>query len=111
MTTRVTSIAGVVRDQRSLPVDGATIMVFPTNQNWWSDFGPSSIRTRESSTDSGRGFQFKNLPPGDHHVIALPGAPPDNWLRPEGLRELLPASSRVHLDSGSNVTVDLKIKG
>ena len=55
-------------------------------------------------------FAFVGLPPGDYRIAAVTDVETGEWLDPEFLRQLLPASISVRLADGQQVTQDIRVR-
>jgi protocatechuate 3,4-dioxygenase beta subunit len=105
---RRTEVMGTLQDQRGQPTADYTIIVFPADRRYWVGQA-RRIQSGRPGTD-GR-FTFRNLPPGDYRITALPDPEPGIWYDPAFLEELESVSIRFSLADGETKTQDLRIAG
>ena len=106
LTDRQTELTGVIVDNRNQPVVDYTLLIFPSDQKYWS--GPSRrIQTTRPGTD-GR-YTIRNLPPGDYRIATLldiePGAVQDAAF----LQQVESATMRITLAPGEKKTQDIRL--
>ena len=58
------------------PADAATVIVFPTDRDAWTNYGTSPRRLRNVRVDKTGAFSIGNLPAGEYFVAAVPEAWP-----------------------------------
>ena len=104
LTTRGTSIAGTVRDARSIPASNATVLVFAAS----GTAHPS--RLREVRVSRYGVFNVTGLPPGEYFVAAIDEAAAEGWQDAGSLQQLRRAATRVTLRQGGAVSLDLRIR-
>jgi protocatechuate 3,4-dioxygenase beta subunit len=68
LTTKVTSVSGLVTDARGDPVKEYTVVFFPADSKRWT---PGSRYLRIARPDQDGRFKISGLPPGEYNVIAL----------------------------------------
>jgi hypothetical protein len=89
-------ITGVVTNSRLEPASDVTVVaISPTRGSRYATSGPD-----------GR-FRITAVPPGDFLVYAWEGMAPYSWQDPEVLRRESSKGVGVHLDDGSNITVNV----
>ncbi len=101
-----TELSGTITDQQSQPAVDYTIVVFSSDQRFWTP-GSRRISTARPGTDGK--FTLRGLPAGDYQIAALGDLEPGMQYDLEFLRALLAASTRVTLGEGAKVTQDLRI--
>ena len=69
MTTRASTIEGVVSDAAGKPVTDAAILVFSEDKAAWR---PNSVRTRRAAVDAAGHYRVFGLLPGRYYAVALP---------------------------------------
>lgn len=99
-------LGGTITDQASQPAVDYTIVVFSSDQRFWTP-GSRRIVTARPATDGK--YMLRGLPPGDYQIAALSDLEPGMQYDLEFLKTLLVASTRVTLGDGAKVTQDLRI--
>lgn len=99
-------LSGFLTDQQGKPATDYTIVVFSSDQRFWTP-GSRRIVTARPGTDGK--YLLRGLPPGDYQIAALSDLEPGTQYDPELLKMLLAASTRVTLDEGAKLTQDLRI--
>jgi protocatechuate 3,4-dioxygenase beta subunit len=106
LTTKVTSVSGLVTDERGDPVKEYTVVFFPADSKRWT---PGSRYLRIARPDQEGRFKISGLPPGEYNAIALDKIDQGQSTDPEFLeRERNRASTFTVLD-GETRTVDLRL--
>jgi hypothetical protein len=103
LSTRASELSGVVRDASGEPATAATVLVYPTDERFWSA-GARRIQAVRPATD-GR-YVFRNLPPGDYRLATIDDVEPGAWFDPGLLRSLRGFVS-VTVTQGGKHTQDL----
>ena len=103
-----TGIQGQISDARGNPTRDATVLVFPIEENTWeissvSDF----IRSEEPRKAA---FSITNLTAGDYYVVALDESARRAGRTAPALRRLVPLATRVRVDPGQPVVVNLVMR-
>jgi uncharacterized protein (DUF2141 family) len=101
-----TELSGMITDQTGKPAVDYTIVVFSSDQQFWTA-GSRRIQTSRPATDGK--YLLRGLPPGQYQIAALSDLEPGMQYDPEFLRALVGASTRVTLGDGAKVTQDLRI--
>jgi hypothetical protein len=103
LTNRVATIAGTVKEK------AAAVILFPTDQVAWSNFGfnPALIRTTFTAPDGS--YRFDALPAGDYYVIAVEPGRRQAWLEAGFFARMAPLASRVAPGWGDTETANLSI--
>jgi hypothetical protein len=99
-------LGGTITDQTSQPAVDYTIVVFSSDQRFWTP-GSRRIQTSRPATDGK--YLVRGLPAGDYQIAALADLEPGMQYDLEFLKALLAASTRVTLGDGAKVTQDLRI--
>ena len=103
---RPIELSGTVTDSTGQPVADRTVVVFAADERFWP-FGQTRIQA--SPLYDGR-FSFAHFRPGTYRVAVVEGVEPEEWLDPEFLKKLIPASVLVTLSEGDKKTQDLRVK-
>lgn len=104
---RQTDLKGVLTDASGAPTADYSVVIFPEDQRYWVPYA-RRMRSTRPATD-GR-FAFAGLPSGDYRIAAVTDVETGEWLDPEFLRQLLPASISVRLADGQQVTQDIRVR-
>jgi len=104
---RNTDLKGVLTDATGAPSADYTVVIFPDDQRYWVPFA-RRMRSTRPATDGK--FAFVGLPPGEYRIAAVTDVETGEWLDPEFLRQLLPASISVRLADGQQVTQDIRVR-
>ena len=107
MTNRLGEITGMLQDPTGRPAPDYYVILFPANSAQWRS-GLRRIFQTRPATD-GR-FTLRNLLPGDYRLAALTDVEPGEWLDPEFLKTLVPASIALSIAEGEKKVQDFRIK-
>jgi hypothetical protein len=108
-TDKVTSLSGVVRNDRAEAARSACVVVFPVQPQLWVDYGMSTPRIMTTRADEGGTYGLTGLPAGEYYVVA-PAACGRRTDDSEVLRDLARAATRVTVAWGVQATLDLELK-
>jgi uncharacterized protein (DUF2141 family) len=107
-TDRQSEFTGGVVNDRNEPVSLYTVIVYPSDQRYWT--GPSRrIQTSRPGTD-GR-FTFRNLPPGDYRLATVFDPEPGSWYDPAYLQQLDGSSTQFSIAPGEKKVMDVRVSG
>lgn len=104
---RNTDLKGVLTDAMGTATADYSVVIFPEDQRYWVPYA-RRMRSTRPATDGK--FAFVGLPPGDYRIAAVTDVETGEWLDPEFLRQLLPASISVRLADGQQVTQDIRVR-
>lgn len=104
---RNTDLKGVLTDAMGAATADYSVVIFPEDQRYWVPYA-RRMRSTRPATDGK--FAFVGLPPGDYRIAAVTDVETGEWLDPEFLRQLLPASISVRLAEGQQVTQDIRVR-
>jgi hypothetical protein len=106
LTSRPTTIRGVLRDARRNPAEG-TVIVFAEDSAKWRE-GSHAIRVPRPDQ---RGlFSFRGLPAGEYRVIALDYVQEGHWHDPEFLESVRARAERIAVADAESKQIDLVVK-
>lgn len=103
---RSTDLVGTARSNNG-PDDAATILVFPAQQNLWTNHGPTPRRFRSVRPTPDGVFRVINIPPGDYVVVGIRGSVPTDWQEPTVLKQLMALGSTASVADGETRTVNV----
>ena len=110
-TNRASKVTGVVKDARGNVAADAMVVVFPTDQQRWKDYGRSPRFLRSAPMSMKGTFTFDHLPPGDYYVIAIEAVNGEGWRDPKVLQTLANRAERLTVTAGSAAqTLDLTVR-
>ena len=110
-TDRPTQLTGVAHGEDGSPDSDALVVVFPADQNAWSDYGPNPRRIRSTHAARNGAYRFMGLPPGDYYVAAI-HEDATAWQDPRVLETLARGASQIRLADGETQSQDVKtVKG
>lgn len=107
-TDRPTDLSGHVQMDGG-STDGASVIVFPTDQTAWVGYGSSARRLRNVRADKTGAYSVSNLPAGEYFVAAVPDKMAVDWQNPEFLGSLTTDAVRVRLSDGQKATQNVKV--
>jgi hypothetical protein len=101
-----TELNGTLMDQTSKPAVDYTIVVFTSDQRFWTPQSRRIVTTRPGTDGK---YTVAGLPPGDYQIAAVNDLEPGGQYDLELLKALLVASTRVTLTEGGKISQDLRI--
>jgi hypothetical protein len=105
-TNKPAELSGTLTDASGMPTAAYTIVLFASDQKYWTPTSRRILTTRPSTDGK---FSFRDLPPGDYRLAALEDAEPGSWFDPELLKQLILASTEVTMTEGLRKTQDLRV--
>ena len=108
ITTRISTLAGVVNDDNGRPARAATVAVFPVDKSLWRLPGIASRRVQTAAPGRDGRYTFRGLPAGDYYVVAADWATAD-FSDGQVLTRLIPSAERVTLADGGAASEDLRV--
>ena len=105
---RTTELTGVLQDAQGAATSDYTIIVFPTDSQFWV---PQSRRIQSVRPGTDGRYTVRNLPPGQYAIAAVTDVEPGEWFDPTFLQELTGASMRITLADGDRKTQDIRLAG
>jgi hypothetical protein len=107
-TDRPIVLSGQVQADGGSP-EGASVIVFPTDQNAWVGYGSAARRLRNVRADKTGAYTVPNLPAGEYFVAAVSDKMAADWQNPEFLASLTGDAVRVRLSDGQRATQNVKV--
>lgn len=105
LTNRPTRVTGTVA-QRSTPLAGQYVVVFPEDRARWGVSGGGAFQLGRTGTD-GR-YVISGLRPGRYYVLALSEVDEIGWMDPDHLERIAPQATRFALAPSEQKVVDLR---
>lgn len=105
---RTTELTGVLQDSQGAATSDYSIIVFPTDTQFWV---PQSRRIQSVRPSTDGRYTVRNLPPGDYAIAAVTDVEPGEWYDPAFLQQLVNASMRISLAAGDRKTQDIRLSG
>jgi hypothetical protein len=106
LTTRLTTISGLVTNARGEAVTEYSAIAFSQDREQWT--GTTRHQGSGRPDQDGR-FKITGLPPGDYYIVALDKVEPDQSSDPEFLETVRSNATAVSIHEGDIRTVDLKL--
>src|SRR5579862_4432080 len=94
---RLGEIAGDVRDSSGQIVAGSTVILFATDERFWTPHSRRILAVRPALDGK---FSLKNLPAGDYRMVAVSDVASDEWYDARFLRSLVTLATPVSLAEG-----------
>jgi uncharacterized protein (DUF2141 family) len=107
-TDRTQEVSGMIQDPMGRPTADFTIIVFPSDKNYWVPLSRRIVSARPIT--DGR-FTLQNLPPGDYRLTAVTDVEPGEWYNPDFLQQLMGASIPISLQAGEKKIQDIRVQG
>lgn len=108
-TDRMSELSGTVLDPAGAPVSDLTILVFPTENAFWSATARRMPRPQQPGSDGK--FTFPGLPSGEYFLAAVTEVEPESWGNPTFMEQVAAAAIRITLGEGEKKVQDLRIGG
>jgi hypothetical protein len=106
LTNRLTSVIGLVTDARGEATKDYTTVIFPQDQNLWTN--PARYIKIGRPDQDGR-FTIAGLPPGDYYAVALDHLDPGKISDPEFLNAVRSGARAFSLAEAETKSLDLKL--
>jgi hypothetical protein len=107
ITSRTSSISGVVRDQAGQPVSQARVVAFSADERTW---GWRSLTVKSVESDADGRYLIEGLLDGHYHVVAVPFLEDGSWMDGTILRTLQPASAPLPVADATKLIVNVVVK-
>lgn len=107
---RETALEGTVRSGGGMaPVDGAMVVLFPTDVRAWISTGMSRRVFRTAVADDGGAFTMGDLLPGEYLIAAVAGDALVDLQDPGAILQLARAATGVTVGEGERASVSLTL--
>jgi hypothetical protein len=91
-------------------LDAASVLLFPSDREAWSNAGASSRRMSLARVSPAGAFIFSNVLPGAYFVVAVSETQTADWQDPAVLSKLAALATPVELSSGAAPSLNLTVK-
>ena len=109
-TDQLRTLKGSVQVEPGASADDAMVVLFPTDQTLWVDYGRTS-RLLASTRVTTSGQYSLSLPPvGDYFIVAIPEESADEWQNPSMLATLSRQAERIKVSGDASLTQQLSLK-
>jgi hypothetical protein len=108
LTSKASSVSGVVRDTSGRPTSGGSVIVFPASPEAWVAIGFTANRFRLAPTDVNGVYAHTQLPPGDYLIAAISPADRARWIDPQFLSAAAATATRLRIGAGATIAQDLQ---
>jgi hypothetical protein len=106
VTTKVTTVTGVLADDKGAPLTDGTVIVFAGDSGKWAE---DSRFVRSARPDQQGQYQIKGLPAGEYLAVAIDYVLEGMWNDPDFLESLRRYAQRVTLGEGDTRALTLKL--
>ena len=103
-----TTLSGGITDGRSQPVSDYTLVLYPSDERYWS---PQSRRIRSVRPATDGTFNITGIPPGDYRLAPVLDPEPGSWFDPSFLQQLDASALRLTMTEGEKKVQNLRIGG
>ena len=108
-TDQISDVRGVVTGTTA-GADPPAVIVFPSDNTAWKNFGVNPLRMRRTLANAAGNFSLGSLPSGDYCAIAVPEEFSSEWQDPAYLEVLSRTASRFNLSLGERRTLELSVQ-
>ena len=106
LTDRPGAISGSVRGRAGAIDLETSVLLFPADPERWTSAYTHTL-VRDVRPDEHGHYTLGSLTPADYFLVAVPDGALVDFPRPEFLAQLSRGATRVHVDLGSAVSIDL----
>jgi hypothetical protein len=106
ITNQVTTVTGVLADDKGAPLTDGTVIVFAGDSDKWTE---DSRFVRSARPDQQGQYQIKGLPAGEYLAVAIDYVQEGMWNDPDFLESLRRYAQRVTLGEGDTRALTLKL--
>ena len=103
---RQSELTGTIVNDRSQPVPEYSLIVYPSDQRFWT---PQSRRIQSTRPATDGRYSFRNLPAGEYRLVPVYDPEPGSWFDPGFLQQLDSASVRVSIADGEKKEQNLRV--
>ena len=107
LTDRYTELSGTILEANSYPATEYMIVLYPTDQKYWT---PDSRRRRITRGHPNGSYVMRGMPPGDYYIATLLDPEHGVWLNPGFMQQLEPML-RVTLGADEKKVQHLRVPG
>jgi hypothetical protein len=107
-TDRISALSGTVKGPQGGPDDAAAVVIFPSDNRAWMNYGTNPRRVRMTRASKSGTYSFNGLPEGDYYVIAIGEEVAGEWQDPRFLEAMTREATRVTIADGDKRAIDLE---
>jgi len=107
-TDKTQELTGTIQDTSGRPTADFTIIVFPSDTQYWQ---PQARRISATRPGTDGRFTFRGLPAGEYRLTAVTDVEPGEWYDADFLQQLGGASIPISLDAGERTVQDIRLAG
>ena len=107
LTDKISDLHGSVRNAEGRADEDAAVIVFPSDNRAWMEYGINARRMRNTRTTKTGAYSFGALPAGSYYVVAIPEALSSQWQDPRVLEMLSREATPVTIGEGDKHGQDL----
>jgi hypothetical protein len=110
MTDRpIARLYGTVRTMQGGGDPTASVIAFPTDKRYWTEFGSGGRRLQSVGVSKTGAYDLSGLPAGEYFVIAVRDAVATEWQDPELMESFARSAARVQIADGDRRVLDLRV--
>ena len=103
---RQSELTGSIVNDRSQPVPEYSLIVYPSDQRFWT---PQSRRIQSTRPATDGRYSFRNLPAGEYRLVPVYDPEPGSSYDPGFLQQLDSASVRISIADGEKKEQNLRV--
>ena len=103
------ALSGVVHDRKGSPVPLASVIVFPTDQQLWTNYGFAPTWILASAGRSNGTYEIAGIRAGEYYVVAVASGSANAWADPRFLRRAASSAVRISLAWGDTRVLNLRL--
>lgn len=110
LTNRVRGVKGTVQVESGSQPSDAIVVMFPTEQEAWVDFGRASRRVASARVTGEGAFTLPAPSDGEYYVVAIPDAESADWQNPATLARLAAIADRFRMQGDGPPSLSLRMR-
>jgi protocatechuate 3,4-dioxygenase beta subunit len=109
-TDKTTKLKGTVQVDSGMSVSDAVVLLFPTEQTSWVDYGKDSRRVVSARASENGAYTLDAPPEGDYFVVAISDADASDWQNPATLTKLASLAERLTVRGAEPPPLALRLR-
>ena len=110
LTDKGATVNGVIRDRAGQPIPNSAMILFPVEQEQWTNFGMQFARIRSSVASAVGAYSLRFVPEGEYYAVAVPADQTTRWRDPAFLDAASRVATRIKLTWSETKTNDLVLQ-